>query len=391
MNQFDDIRPFNDEEILTVLQRIIASDDCLNLIIRLHFGLLSSYFSFILRPLLRYRLKLVSKKIHSLKDFQSLVAIYLEKILDKTTNGVTILGLENLDITKPALFISNHRDIALDSSIVNYALYTNGADTVRSATGDNLMTKPFVSDLFRANKCFIVKRNLSGPRELLKSLKKLSSYIYHSLKVDEQKVWIAQREGRAKDGLDRTDPAIIKMLTIAKPKNIDFGEYIRNLRIIPVSISYELDPCDKMKAKELSSISRNGSYEKTHDEDVNSIAKGILGDKGHIFLSFGTVLSDQYDNADEVAKVLDKSIIENYQLQGTNWLAYEMQHGKTATLDASQSIYDSTEAKPTLSESEVESFTHRVQEIPESDRFWILEAYANPIVNRLRLISSLEP
>ena len=146
-----------------------------------------------------------------------------------------------------------------------------------------------------------------------------------------------------------------------------------------------------MKAKELSSISRNGSYKKTHDEDVNSIAKGIIGDKGHIFLSFGTVLSDQYDNADEVAKVLDKSIIENYQLQGTNWLAYEMQHGKTAALDASQSIYDSTEAKPTLSESEIESFTHRVQEIPESDRFWILEAYANPIVNRLRLISSLEP
>ena len=157
-------------KILTVLQRIIASDDCLNLIIRLHFGLLSSYFSFILRPcyVIVYSW---FQKIHSLKDFQSLVAIYLEKILDKTTNGVTILGLENLDLTKPALFISNHRDIALDSSIVNYALYTNGADTVRSATGDNLMTKPFVSDLFRANKCFIVKRNLSGPRELLKSLK----------------------------------------------------------------------------------------------------------------------------------------------------------------------------------------------------------------------------
>ena len=144
-----------------------------------------------------------------------------------------------------------------------------------------------------------------------------------------------------------------------------------------------------MKAKELSSISRNGSYEKTHDEDVNSIAKGIIGDKGRIFLSFGTALNDQYDNADAVAKVLDKSIIENYQLQGTNWLAYEMQHGKTSMLKASQSIYDSKEARPILSEEEVESFTNRIQEIPESDRFWSLEAYENPIVNRLRLISSL--
>lgn len=387
MNEFEDIRPFNDEEISAALQRIIESDDCLNLVIRLHFGLFVSYFSFILRPLLRYRLKLASRKIHTLKQFQSLVAGYLESMLDKTTTGVTLLGLENIDLSEPALFISNHRDIALDSSIVNYAMYTNGAETVRSATGDNLMTKPFVSDLFRANKCFVVKRNLSGPRELFKSLKKLSSYIYHSIKVDRQKVWIAQREGRAKDGLDKTDPAIIKMLTIAKSKDTDFSEYIRKLRIIPVSISYELDPCDAIKAKELSSIDKNGTYKKTHDEDVNSIGKGIIGDKGHIFLSFGAMLNGHYNNADEVATILDKSIIENYQLQGTNWLAYEMQHGKSALTKASKAIYDSEDAKPTLSDDEIKSFTSRIQEIPESYRFLVLEAYSNPIVNRLRLIS----
>ena len=390
MNQFDDIRPFNDEEILTVLQRIIASDDCLNLIIRLHFGLLSSYFSFILRPLLRYRLQLVSKKIHSLKDFQSLVAIYLEKILDKTTNGVTILGLENLDLTKPALFISNHRDIALDSSIVNYALYTNGADTVRSATGDNLMTKPFVSDLFRANKCFIVKRNLSGPRELLKSLKKLSSYIYHSLKVDEQKVWIAQREGRTKDGNDFTQKGVLKMLTLAE-KEGDAFSYFEKIKLVPVSISYEYDPTDVLKMPELLAKARDEKYIKSENEDFLNLLRGIIGTKKRIHIQVNAVLDQEIkeiaqsgnnlsEKLNQLCRLIDLQIWNGFKLWPSNFIAHDLLYGEKEYSD------EYTEEEKTAFENR---FKNKIDTKDPDVVKNFLSMYANPVNNQKKALSEI--
>ncbi|MDF5295506.1 1-acyl-sn-glycerol-3-phosphate acyltransferase, partial [Vibrio parahaemolyticus] len=171
--------------------------------------------------------------------------------LNKTTDGVTFSGLDKLDKNTSYLFVSNHRDIAMDPALVNYGLYQSGHRTVRIAIGDNLLKKPCATELMRLNKSFIVKRSAKAPREMMKALGQLSSYIKHSLDTGNS-IWIAQKEGRAKDGNDFTDPAILKMFHVeGRKQKISFGEYTRSLKIVPVSIAYENDPCDIAKAKEL--------------------------------------------------------------------------------------------------------------------------------------------
>ncbi len=385
MTNFDDIRPYNDDEAIAAIQRIISSDECLNLIGVLKFPRLFSLCPWLLRPILRVSLQSKAKVIRSVDDFQDIVAGYLNKMLAKTTDGLTIRGFEHVGSDKPCLFLSNHRDIALDPAVTNYALYNNGAKTVRIAIGDNLLSKPFASDLMRANKSFIVKRSLSGPRELLKSLKTLSAYIWHSLKVDGENIWIAHREGRAKDGLDKTEPAVIKMLTIAKPKEMAFSDYINQLRIVPVSISYEYDPCDAMKAAELRKIELTGSYTKSEHEDMDSIGKGIVGSKGRIYVHFGECLQGSYENADAVALAMDKAIAQNYQIQPTNVLAYELLYGKEklASALAIPGLFSDEEIHYT--EQDREKFHQRIAGIPDDDTVCALSIYANPIVNRIHV------
>ena len=385
MTNFDDIRPYNDDEAVAAIQRIISNDECLNLIGVLKFPRLFSLCPWLLRPILRLSLQNKAKVIHSVDDFQNIVAGYLNKMLAKTTDGLTIRGFEHVGSDQPCLFLSNHRDIALDPAVTNYALYNNGAKTVRIAIGDNLLSKPFASDLMRANKSFIVKRSLSGPRELLKSLKTLSAYIWHSLKEDGENIWIAHREGRAKDGLDKTEPAVIKMLTIAKPKDVAFSDYINQLRIVPVSISYEYDPCDAMKAAELRKIELTGSYTKSEHEDMDSIGKGIVGSKGHIYVHFGECLQGYFENADAVALAMDKSIAQNYQIQPTNVLAYELLYGKDklASAFAMPGLFSDEEASYT--EQDREKFHQRIADMPDDDTVCALNIYANPIVNRINV------
>ena len=171
MTDFDDIRPYNDTEIHEVLIRIINDDECLSLILRLRFPRLSCYLSFILKPLLRYFLARQIKNIYSVEAFQTHIGRYVKQMINSTTDGFTVGGLDQLDLSRAYLFMSNHRDITLDPAFTNYALHISGNDTVRIAIGDNLLSKPFATDLMRANKSFIVKRSLKGPREILKALK----------------------------------------------------------------------------------------------------------------------------------------------------------------------------------------------------------------------------
>ena len=176
-------------------------------------------------------------------------------MISTTTTKVEFSGLEKLTADQNYLFISNHRDIAMDPAFVNWGLHQQGLDTVRIAIGDNLLKKPFVSDLMRLNKSFIVKRSAKGVREMMAAFKALSGYIKHSLSVEKQSIWIAQKEGRAKDGNDQTDPAILKMLYMnGKGQKLAFSEYMTGLNIVPVSISYEYDPNDVAKANEIAQL-----------------------------------------------------------------------------------------------------------------------------------------
>jgi hypothetical protein len=251
ITKFDSIRPFDDSDLPAVLDRLVNNRQLMASLLSFRF----SSWSKPLHPLLgwltkKYVLK-QSKNIRSLRDFQVLVEPYMQRMIDKTTDKLTISGLKQVDLSTPCLFVSNHRDIALDPAFVNWALHINDQDTVRIAVGDNLLTEDWVADLIRLNKCFIVNRSAKDRRQKLADAKLLSEYIFHTLKSDDQHIWIAQREGRAKDGRDVTNPAIISMLSLNKPKTLALSAYISQLRIVPVSISYEFDPCDISKAKEL--------------------------------------------------------------------------------------------------------------------------------------------
>ena len=197
---------------------------------------------------------------------QDVIAIYMDKMILDTTTKLTHSGLENLAEDRGYLFISNHRDITMDPAFVNYILYHAGYETLQIAIGDNLLKNPFVTDLMRLNKSFIVKRSLKG-RELLKSLNLLSQYIHHCIN-NEHNVWIAQREGRAKDGIDKTDPTLLKMLAMGN-RELSLGNSLKELRIVPVAISYEYDACDELKAEELYTLEQTGSFMKTDRSDIH--------------------------------------------------------------------------------------------------------------------------
>lgn len=389
MPDFDDIRPFNDNEMLPVFRRVINDNEFIDLIGLQQFSPVYAWAKFLMRPLLRFMLTRHLKKLRSIVDFQLIVAQYLEKMIQRTTTHFEVRGLNKLDLTKPHLFMSNHRDIALDPAFTNYALFHDGGTTVRIAIGDNLLSKPYVSDLMRLNKSFIVQRGITKPRELFKALKKLSRYIWHSLKVDKENIWIAHREGRAKDGIDKSEAAIIKMLTIAKPKMVDFADYVKQLNIVPVSIAYELDPCDGMKAKELRALDENQTYVKSEHEDLESIGKGIQGQKGNVTLVFGEPLKDSYSNADEVAQALDRAIVCNYQLQTTNFIAYRLLKGD-AKYEQLQSLLTShnLQTMTSIKENDTTKFKQRLAQIPTADQPFILQMYANPVINLLLTINN---
>jgi 1-acyl-sn-glycerol-3-phosphate acyltransferase len=386
MSEFDDIRPYNDDEMLPVFRRVIADNEFIDLIGRLKFPKFYNWAKYALRPLLRCMLARNIKKLATIFDFQRIVERYLGNMVKTTTSSFKVCGLEHLDFTGQYLFMSNHRDITLDPALTNYALFHHGGKTLRIAIGDNLLSKPFASDLMRLNKSFIVQRSITKPRELFRALNKLSRYIWHSLKVDGENVWIAHREGRAKDGIDKTEAAIIKMLTIAKPKTMAFGEYIRELKIVPVSISYELDPCDAMKAHELAMLSEQNEYIKTEHEDLESIGRGIQGDKGNVTLVFGKPLRGDYADAEAVATALDHEIIANYALQKTNLIAYALLNGDDALQSAKSQLDKQTkELADNITPDAIATFKARVNELPPQERNFILQMYANPMVNLLGL------
>jgi len=237
------------------------------------------------------------------------------------------------------------------------------------------LSKPWISDLMRLNKSFIVKRSLPGPRQLLSASRLLADYIKTSIAEEHCPIWIAQREGRAKDGFDATEPAVIKMLMLARDKSEAFGLSVEELRIVPVSISYELDPCDALKAHELASVARDGLYSKAEHEDAASIAAGISGQKGRVHIAFGKVLDDSHHTVQDVVDELDRQIEANYLLHPTNIWAWQM-------LNPEREIPSNLNvSKGSISRRH---FEQRMLAIPEDERDFALRMYANPCERHAR-------
>ena len=368
------IRPFNDAEVPGVVDRLLANPALLDAVARLRLPRTSAVLGPWLHAPVRFLLRRQLRGVRDVAGVQRIVERYMRHMIAASTRSFSVSGLEQLDASRAWLFIGNHRDIALDPAFLNFALHSRSRETARVAIGDNLLSKDYVSDLMRLNKSFIVRRSAKGPRQMFAAWQELSGYIRHSLLEEKSPVWIAQREGRAKDGWDRTEPAIIKMLAISKPKDQPFSEFIRELGIVPVAISYEWDPCDAGKAHELAVRAREGSYAKAEHEDVNSIARSITAQKGAVHVSFGQPLGGDYVTPEAVATAIDRQVLALYRVQPTNLCAYRIAEGSLCGASRSQ-------ADEAAADAVEPAFRARLEALPPEDRPFLVDMYANPLRN----------
>ncbi|ENO00832.1 MULTISPECIES: 1-acyl-sn-glycerol-3-phosphate acyltransferase [Pseudoalteromonas] len=369
-DKYADIRPYNDDEVAASLARLINDNAFIDVIAKYNLPRFISAMPFIARTLVRSQLRKKWGKFTSVEDVQNEVAKYLDKLIKRTTSKVTFSGLDKLDPQQAYLFISNHRDIVLDPALVNWGLYQHKMKTVRIAIGDNLLQIPYITELMRLNKSFIVKRSAKAPKEMLKALTQLSSYIYDSLTAGNS-IWIAQKEGRAKDGFDQTDPALLKMLQLnGRKQKKGFGEYIKELKIVPVSISYQYEPCAISKAKELYHKQQHGEYVKSEGEDIASIVEGFSSAKGHVHLAFGQPVESGCDDADELAQTIDKHIVESFYLHPGNYIAGGC---KQAVID----------------EPDTATFEQRLALVPEELKPLVLAMYAKPFQRKTEITNKV--
>lgn len=373
MSKFDPIRPYYDAEINAAIRQII-DDPMLEAMMN---------FAFPNDPMASW--KNLMLHTHSLRDFQiNFIYPALMKVLEKSSDGLSTGGFEMLEPNTAYLFISNHRDIILDTSLLNACLYENGLVMTTSAIGDNLIKKPFLHTLSRLNRNFAIRRGLSG-RALFESSMLVSEFIHKSLLRENRSVWTAQREGRTKDGNDETHKGVLKMLTLAEEGQNPFG-FFEKIKLVPVSISYEYDPTDILKMPELLAKSRDEKYVKSENEDFVNLLRGIMGTKKRIHIQVNGVLDQevreiaekelsQSEKLAELASVIDQKIWSGYRLWPSNYISYDLLHG-TQTFTSQ------------YSPEEKQSFESRMKsKVDVSHPIMLknfLSMYANPVENSIR-------
>lgn len=323
VSNFEDIRFFHDHEVQPALKKYVKHPMIKAL---LQFSFPDQSFK---------EIEALTLSCNSIRDFQTRI-IYssVQRVLEKSSEGLSYSGFDKLDKDASYMYVSNHRDIILDTSLLNCVLFETGLKMTASAIGDNLVKKPFLLLLSRINRNFLVQRGL-GPREMLKSSQNLSEYIKHLLLEEQRSVWMAQREGRTKDGDDTTQQGVLKMLAMAKG-DLSIPEYFSKIKIVPVAISYEFDPTDVLKMPEIMAKRMETTYVKSANEDFNSIMKGALGNKGRIHISAGEVLEEhlfhelekEFSSTNDLLKAIatriDEKVHTNYKLWPANYIALDL-------------------------------------------------------------------
>ena len=377
LSEFESISPYTDEEAAEALS-ILAEHPLISQFSQQFFPKESPDF-----------LKNVLKSIKTIDEFQVLVMQKVVRwVLDNTAKNFSYDGVANIDPNKKFLALSNHRDIILDPAITQLVLYANGIPMTEIAVGDNLITNKTIEYLIRSNRMIKVVRGISA-RELYLSSQLLSKYIRLNITNQRSSIWLAQRQGRTKNGYDVTEQGLLKMLDMSGSS--DFQKNFEELNIIPMSISYEYEPCDILKARELV-ISRKTKYVKAEGEDLNSIIVGIMSQKGNVHLNIGKPLTseeiaaaaqcDKNDRYQLIRHAVDHRVIEGYRLWKNNYVAYDI-------------LNHSFKYSDMYNISDVESFVlymeHQLdsveKEINREDlRRIFLEIYANPVVTKELLL-----
>lgn len=376
VEDIEQIRPYNDNEINQALKRIISEP------------VFDKILDFLLPGTDKEQIKSSLANTFSAHDFQlQFMHPLVTSIVNKTTRGLTFDGFEKLTKGTPYLFVANHRDIVLDSAILQVLLFDNGLETSEITFGSNLMINQFVIDMGKVNRMFKVERG-GNKIELLRNSKILSDYLRHTITTKRNSVWIAQRPGRTKDGNDKTEAGLLKMFHMSCRTN--FGDSFRELNIVPLSISYELEPCCALKVKEVFETSIYGSYQKRPDEDLKSIITGLTQQKGRIHLSVGTPVNEYLDRLEEedilnnklnkLAKMIDDDVYRHYRLWPNNYIASDLLNRRA---DYSE-YYTSAQKEDFL------GYMHdEIRELPGDAgtlEKLFLNIYSNPLLNAARVI-----
>lgn len=380
---FDDIRCYRNEEVHDALMRLSEEKPFMKI--------LSTIYPFMPKENLKERLA----GFHTSFDFQKeMVVPFLQYLEANKTKGIDLNGVEKIDRDKSSLFISNHRDIILDSAFLCGKLIEKGMDTVEIAIGDNLLIYPWIKELVRVNKSFIVKRGLSA-RQILESSQKLSAYIYYTLHEKNQSIWIAQREGRAKDSNDRTQESLLKMLNMYGKGN--FIENIAELNICPISISYEYDPCDFLKAKEMQQKRDNPDFRKAPEDDLINMQTGVMGYKGKVVYELtgninrelriiGAETTNKNEQISLTAEAIDKRIHSNYTIFPCNKIAFDY-YREEKRFDTEYTEEEKKDFEKYL------DFQMAKIELENKDenflRSKLIEMYANPLRNKMETYPDL--
>ncbi len=375
---FDDIRPFDDSEVKHYLGLLLEDENFENIL------------KFVFKDQSKVdQARFAIANINTVKDLQLkfMYKLIEDLILKKSTDGLSSSGLDRLDKNTSYLFISNHRDIILDSAIMNYLIVLEGMNTTEIAIGNNLLIEKWIEYAVKLNRTFVVRRNLPV-RELLMASKKLSEYIRRDITLKNTSVWIAQREGRTKDGNDKTQQALLKMLNLSNIKEVSEG--FKELKIVPLSISYEIEPCGLSKVAELYKKQTEG-FEKTQEDDLRSMGEGLIRPKGRVHFGFGEPINAGLDRIgndepiqnqiEKIAEIIDDQIYNNFKLWPNNYIAEDILNNASNNLDQyTAAQFDHFAA---MLDEAVQTISGDKAVI----RNMFLQMYVNPIINKRKSLA----
>lgn len=375
-NEFDEIRPYHDEELPQIYEELIADPAFREAVAVVMPGV---------------PLEALAQKMRACKtklEFQKTFCYgLLWKLAQETTKGLTLDHTSLPDEQRAYTYMSNHRDIILDSGFLSVLLVDRGMNTVEIAIGDNLLIYPWIKKFVRINKSFIVQRALTM-RQMLESSARMSRYMHYTIMEKNQSIWIAQREGRAKDSDDRTQDSVLKMLAMGGEG--DIIDRLMEMNIAPLAISYEYDPCDYLKAKEFQQKRDDAAYKKSTADDLLNMKTGLFGFKGRVHFQTAPCINDELAKLDRtlpkqelfarVSALIDRRIHANYRLYPGNYIALDLMEGSTARADH----YTAEEKQQFI------AYLNRQLdciELPQKDlpflRGKLLQMYANPLKNHL--------
>jgi hypothetical protein len=386
VTNYDDIRPYSDSELKPAIERLLNEP------------MFYQMMKWVYPSLGKSVIQEMMREINTVDEFQEQVSGPAFNVVTQlTTSGMSFSNLEAIEKDKGYLFLSNHRDIILDSALLNVSLMERGYKTTQIAIGDNLLQTQAVRDLVRANKNFIVNRNINAREVFFYSLR-LSNYIRQTIQTGNS-IWIAQREGRSKDGDDRTASGLLKMFTMSSESSME--DALLDLNIVPMCVSYEYDPCDILKANELAMKKLTGSYTKEPGEDFKSMMKGLTGHKGRVHITVGgamnaaieemRLIQHKNDKVLHLANAIDAEMHRIYKLWPTNYIAYDLMNGTKEHKEHYNNIQKITftnylrgriighgisTGKFGLTK---DGYSKTMKEI-------LLEMYANPVANKIEVL-----